>query len=71
VDEWFKRIDNGEYETLVFELLTSYYDKLYLYSQNRRSEKPLAVPIVDLEWETIDGLVETLLSQYVQQLRRE
>jgi len=63
LNEWYKSIDTGQWETLVKDLLESHYDPTYSQSMNRdfkSVERVLALP--DLSAASIDRLLNSLLA---------
>ncbi|MFK0729729.1 MAG: tRNA 2-selenouridine(34) synthase MnmH [Gloeotrichia echinulata GP01] len=60
--QWYKLIDDGEWELFVKDILSSYYDPIYRQSINRyfnTAEQLLSTP--DLSDSSIDNLLDSLL----------
>ena len=65
LSQWYQLIDVGAWETLVQDLLNSYYDPIYnrsIKSYFNKADRVLNIP--DLSDRTIDRLLDSLLPNY-------
>jgi hypothetical protein len=58
-------IDNGDFQSFVLRVLTSYYDKLYLHSQERRANRKVVLEASNLEPSELESLARTIIAKEV------
>jgi tRNA 2-selenouridine synthase len=65
LDQWYKLIDTQQWEFLVEDLLQNHYDPAYIRALQRTyTQIEQVFPLSDLSNETINNLVDTLVSKY-------